>query len=88
MVVTADNMTSELLKNAFAHNRKEFAVESLTGSSQKIIAELGSNKADVALISEELQDRTSKRASRFFRSCESLNGPLPLCSCNVPNPAV
>jgi DNA-binding NarL/FixJ family response regulator len=28
----------------------------LTGSSQKIIGELGSHKADVALISEELQD--------------------------------
>ena len=56
LVVTADNMTSELLKNAFAHGRKGFTVETLTGSSQKIIGELGSHKADVALISEELQD--------------------------------
>ena len=56
LVVTADSMTSELLKNAFAHGRKGFTVETLTGSSQKIIGELGSHKADVTLISEELQD--------------------------------
>jgi DNA-binding NarL/FixJ family response regulator len=56
LVVTADNMTSELLKNAFAHGRKGFTVQTLTGSSQKIIGEMGSHKADVTLISEELQD--------------------------------
>jgi DNA-binding NarL/FixJ family response regulator len=56
LVVTADNMTSELLKSAFARGRKDFTVETLTGSSQKIIGELGAHKADVALISEELQD--------------------------------
>src|SRR5579871_6030972 len=49
-------MTSELLKNTFAHSRKGFTVETLTGSSQKIIGELGAHKADVTLISEELQD--------------------------------
>jgi DNA-binding NarL/FixJ family response regulator len=49
-------MTSELLKNAFAHGRQGFTVQTLTGTSQKIIGELGSHKADVALISEELQD--------------------------------
>jgi DNA-binding NarL/FixJ family response regulator len=56
LVITADNMTSELLKSAFAHRRKDFAVETLTGSSQKIIGGLGEANADVALISEELQD--------------------------------
>ena len=56
LVVTADNMTSELLRNAFAHGRKGFTVQTLTGSSQKIIGQLGSHKADVTLISEELQD--------------------------------
>lgn len=56
LVVTPDNMTSELLKNAFAHRRKGFTVETLTGSSQKIIGELDAHKADVALISDELQD--------------------------------
>ena len=56
LVVTADSMTSELLKNVFAHGRRDFRVETLTGSSQKIIDELGAHKADVALISEELQD--------------------------------
>ena len=56
LVVTADNMTSELLRNAFVHGRKGFTVETLTGSSQKIIGELGAHKTDVALISEELLD--------------------------------
>jgi DNA-binding NarL/FixJ family response regulator len=56
LVVTADNMTSELLKSAFARNRRDFEVETLTGSSQKIIGGLGAHKTDVALISEELQD--------------------------------
>jgi DNA-binding NarL/FixJ family response regulator len=56
LVVTADNMTSELLKGAFARGPKRFSVDTLTGSSQKIIGELGAHKADVALISDELQD--------------------------------
>ncbi len=56
LVVTADNMTSELLKSAFANGRRGFTVETLTGTSQKIIDELGDHKADVTLISEELQD--------------------------------
>jgi DNA-binding NarL/FixJ family response regulator len=56
LIVTADNMTSELLKNAFRHGGRGFVVETLTGSSQKIIGELGSHEADVTLISEDLQD--------------------------------
>ncbi len=56
LVVTADNITSELLRNAFAHGRRGFAVETMTGSSQKIIGELAAHHPDVALISEELQD--------------------------------
>lgn len=56
LVVTADLMTSELLRNAFGQGRKGFKVETLTGSSQKIIGELGAHKADVTLISDELQD--------------------------------
>lgn len=56
LVVTADNMTSELLRNAFVRSRKGFAVETMTGSSQQIIGGLAAHKADVAVISEELQD--------------------------------
>lgn len=56
LVVTADNMTSELLKNAFANGRRGFTVTTLTGSSQTIIGQLEEHKADVTLISEELQD--------------------------------
>ncbi len=56
LVVTADNMTSELLRSAFAHGRKGFSIQTMTGSSQTIIGRLGTHKADVALICEELQD--------------------------------
>ena len=56
LIVTADNMTGELLKNAFAHGRKDFVVETLTGTSQNVIDELGAHKPQVALICEELQD--------------------------------
>jgi DNA-binding NarL/FixJ family response regulator len=56
LVVTADNMTSELLKSAFANGRRGFTVETLTGSSEEIIGEMDGHKADVTLISEELQD--------------------------------
>ena len=56
LIVTADNMTGELLKNAFARGRKAFTVQTLTGSSQKVISQLGDHKHHVALISEELQD--------------------------------
>jgi DNA-binding NarL/FixJ family response regulator len=56
LIVTPDKMTGESLRNAFAHGRKGFAVQTVTGSSQKIIGSLAAHKADVALISEELQD--------------------------------
>jgi DNA-binding NarL/FixJ family response regulator len=56
LVITGDIMTSELLKNAFSHGRKGFQVETLTGSSEEIIEKLEAHNADVALISEELQD--------------------------------
>jgi DNA-binding NarL/FixJ family response regulator len=49
-------MTSELIQSAFAHGRNGFAVKTMTGMSQEIIERLPTNKADVALISEELQD--------------------------------
>jgi DNA-binding NarL/FixJ family response regulator len=73
LVVTADNMTSELLKNAFAHGRKGFTVQTLTGTSQKIIGELGSHKADVALISEELQDGP-EAGSRVLQKTRETHG--------------
>lgn len=56
LIITGDVMTSELLKNAFTHGRKGFQVETLTGNSEEIIEGLEGHKADVALISEELQD--------------------------------
>jgi DNA-binding NarL/FixJ family response regulator len=75
LVVTADNMTSELLKNAFAHGRKGFTVHTLTGSSQKIIGELGAQKTDVALISDELQDGPEAGSKVLQKTRESHGTP-------------
>jgi DNA-binding NarL/FixJ family response regulator len=49
-------MTGELLKTAFTRGRNDFAVETLTGSSHKVIKELGTHKPDVALICSDLED--------------------------------
>jgi DNA-binding NarL/FixJ family response regulator len=75
LVVTADNMTSELLKNAFVHGRNGFKVETLTGSSQQIIGELGAHKADVALISDELQDGPEAGSKVLQKTRESHGTP-------------
>jgi DNA-binding NarL/FixJ family response regulator len=56
LIVTGDNMTGELLKNAFARGRKDFAVETSVGSSQKVIGNLGEHKPHVAVICEDLAD--------------------------------
>ena len=57
LVITADNITAELLKSAFTHERKKgFTVQTLTGSSQKVIGKLTGLKPHVALICDELQD--------------------------------
>jgi DNA-binding NarL/FixJ family response regulator len=77
LVVTADNMTSELLKNAFAHDRRGFTVETLTGSSQKIIGELEAHKADVALISEELQDGP-EAGIKVLQKAQASHGPAAI----------
>jgi len=77
LVVTADSMTGELLKNSFAHGRTGFTVETLTGTSQKIIGELGSHKADVTLISEELQDGPEAGIKVLQKARES-NGTSPI----------
>jgi len=56
LIVAGHNIAGESLKKAFSHARKNFTVETLTGSSHKIISELGKHKPDVALISDKLQD--------------------------------
>jgi DNA-binding NarL/FixJ family response regulator len=57
LVITPDNITAELLKSAFAHERRNsFAVQMLTGTSQKVIGKLMVHKPDVALVCDELQD--------------------------------
>ena len=57
LVITADNISAELLKSAFTHQRKKgYAVQTLTGSSQKVIGKLAEYKPDVALVCDELQN--------------------------------
>ena len=85
LVVTADNMTSELLRNAFAQGRKGFAVETMTGSSQKIISGLAERKPDVALISEELQDGPQAGVKVLQRLQNSQHIPaIMLLQCSKP----
>ena len=56
LIITADNISSELLKNAFARVQEDLMVQTLTGTSREIIDGLGANEADIAIISDELQD--------------------------------
>ena len=56
LVVAPDNMTAELLTNAFTRGRSNFAVTTLIGASQAVSDKLPRCKSDVALISEELED--------------------------------
>jgi DNA-binding NarL/FixJ family response regulator len=57
LVITPDNITAELLKSAFTHERKKgFSVQTLIGSSQKVIGKLSAHKPHVALVCDELQD--------------------------------
>jgi DNA-binding NarL/FixJ family response regulator len=56
LVVAPDNMTAELLTNAFTRGRSNFAVTTLIGASHSVSDKLLRCKSDVALISEELED--------------------------------
>jgi hypothetical protein len=85
LIVTPDNLTGEVLKNAVAHARKEFAVETLTGSSQKVIGELGAHKPHVALICEGFRTAL-KPVSRFCRSYGNLTTTPLLSCCHAPSP--
>jgi DNA-binding NarL/FixJ family response regulator len=77
LIITADEMTSELLKTAFAYGRTNFSVKSLTGSSEKIIACLGAHKAHVALISEELLDGPNA-GFKVLQKIEPSRGTFPI----------
>lgn len=56
LVVAPDNITAELLTNAFSRGRSNFAVTTLIGASHAVSDKLPRCKSDVALISEELED--------------------------------
>lgn len=74
LIITGDAMTSELLRSAFAHGRNGFAVDTITGSSQQIIGGLAARRADVALISEELQDGP-QAGVKVLESLHTSQGP-------------
>jgi DNA-binding NarL/FixJ family response regulator len=56
LVVAPDNITAELLTNAFNRGRSNFVVTALIGASETVSDKLPRCKSDVALISEELED--------------------------------
>jgi DNA-binding NarL/FixJ family response regulator len=56
LVVTPDSLSGDLMRSALNHDGKAFAIETVTGSSQKIVGELGAHKSQVALICEGLED--------------------------------
>jgi len=56
LLVAPDNMTGELLTDAFNRGRNDFALKTLVGSSHAVIGKLRSYESDVAVVSAELQD--------------------------------
>lgn len=70
LVVAPDNMTAELLTNAFSRGRNSFAVTTLIGTSENVIGHLTQSKSDVALINEELEDG----AQTGFKVLQKLSG--------------
>ena len=56
LLVAPDNMTAELLTNAFSRGRSNFAVTTLIGDSHTVSDGLLRCKPHVAVISEELED--------------------------------
>lgn len=77
LIVMADKLSSASLMAAFTHAQTHFEVKSLTGSSEEIIAGLGSQKAQVALISEELQDGP-KTGFKVLQKIEASRGTSPI----------
>jgi two-component system nitrate/nitrite response regulator NarL len=74
LVVAPDNMTAELLTNAFSRGRNNFAVNTLIGTSESVIGQLTHCKSDVALISEELEDGAQSGFKILQRISGSQNG--------------
>jgi two-component system nitrate/nitrite response regulator NarL len=77
LIAMADKLSSATLTTAFTHAYTHFKVRSLTGNSEEIIAGLGSHKAHVALISEELRDGP-KAGFKVLQKIEALHGTFPI----------
>ena len=89
LIVTADNMTGELLTSAFARGRKDFYGRNIVGSSHDVIGELGVTKTYVALI-QRGASRTGRAAG--FKVLQKLKATqtawFPLYSYNKLTPTV
>ena len=83
LVVTGDNLTAEMLKRVLAHGKKEFAVETLTGSSQRVIDNLKEPKADVVVICGELEDgdHSGFKVLKCLRDYRQRCAPIMLLQC-------
>ena len=86
LIVTGDNMTGELLKNAFNHGRTDFVLELLTGSSDMVIGQLGAHKPHVALICGELEGdpQAGFKVLQKLRDSHPHTAPIMLLQCSEP----
>jgi DNA-binding NarL/FixJ family response regulator len=73
----ADTFASATLMTAFTRAHTRFEFKSLTGSSEEVIAGLGSHRAHVALISEELRDGP-KAGFKVLQKLEASHGTSPI----------
>jgi two-component system nitrate/nitrite response regulator NarL len=90
LIITGDNMTGELLKNAFARGRKEFDVDTSIGSSQKVIAKLEGQKPHVAIICEDLEDGPNAgfKVLHKLRDSQHQSAPIMLLQSPKPNSVI
>ena len=87
LLVTADSLSGEMMRSALNHDPKGFAIEILTGSSQKIVGELRAHKSHVALICEGLQDgpRAGFKVLKKLRDFQPHVTSVMLCRSSVPD---
>jgi DNA-binding NarL/FixJ family response regulator len=90
LVVAPDNMTAELLTNAFSRGRNNFAVTTLIGASHSVIDKLVRFKSDVALISDELEDggQAGFKILQKLRGSHQNTAAIMLLKCSKPDSVI
>ena len=90
LIVTADNMTGELLTSAFTRVRSSFEFTTVVGSSQDAIAKLKSHMPHVALICAELPGCGVQAGFKVLQSLRTSphHSRRSLCFCSHPIPAM